>query len=82
MDVQPAQAFMLGDWRVSPAEDLLARGDEAVRLEPQAMAVLVYLSSRPGEVVSHTDLAQKVWRDDQIDYDAVTGTLTKAKVVL
>jgi adenylate cyclase len=72
----------IGNWHVSPAEDLLQRGDESVRLEPKAMEVLVYLASRPGEVITREELERDVWRGAVIGYDAVTNTVIKLRKAL
>jgi TolB-like protein/DNA-binding winged helix-turn-helix (wHTH) protein len=74
--------FFVGDWRVSPPEGLLARGGRTVRLEPKAMEVLVYLASRPGEVVSREALEQNVWRNELVGYGAVTNTVIKLRKAL
>ena len=52
METQGPAAFRVGDWQVLPAEGVVILGNERIRLEPKAMEVLVYLASRPGEVVS------------------------------
>jgi adenylate cyclase len=76
------KTLSIGDWRVSPAEDLLQRGDEVVRLEPKAMEVLIYLATRPGEVISREELERDVWRGAVIGYDAVTNTVIKLRKAL
>jgi adenylate cyclase len=76
------KTLSIGDWRVSPAEDLLQRGDEVVRLEPKAMEVLIYLATRPGEVISREELERDVWRGAVIGYDAVTNTVIKLRRAL
>ena len=63
--------FFVGDWRVSPLEGVVSRETESVRLEPKAVEVLVYLASRPGEVVSRDELEKAVWRGALVGYDAV-----------
>jgi len=76
------KGFSLGDWRVSPAEGILSRGDEVVHLEPKAMEVLVYLASRPGEVITREELERDVWRGALVGYDAVTNTVIKLRKAL
>ncbi len=60
----------------------MQRGDEVVRLEPKAMEVLVYLASRPGEVITREALERDVWRGAVIGYDAVTNTVIKLRKAL
>jgi adenylate cyclase len=71
--------FFINEWRVSPAEGVLARGSETVRLEPKAMQVLVYLASKPGKVISRDELERNVWRNELIGYGAVTNTVIKLR---
>ncbi|MGA7799739.1 MAG: winged helix-turn-helix domain-containing protein, partial [Gammaproteobacteria bacterium] len=82
MKIQDQRAFFVDDWRVSPREGLLSRGKEKVRLEPKAMEVLVYLASRPGEVVTREELERDVWHGALVGYDAVTGTVIKLRKAL
>ena len=74
--------FIINDWKVSPAEGVLSHGYKTVRLEPKVMEVLVYLASRPGEVVSREELERDVWRGALVGYDAVTATVIKLRKAL
>ena len=76
------KGFVLEDWKVSPAEGVLSRGDEMVRLEPKVMEVLVYLASRQGDVVTREELERDVWRGALVGYDAVTATVIKLRKAL
>jgi DNA-binding winged helix-turn-helix (wHTH) protein len=53
--------FEIGGWQVKPAEGLLCHQGTQVRIQPKAMDVLVYLASRPDEVVSKQALFENVW---------------------
>ncbi|MCP5429044.1 MAG: winged helix-turn-helix domain-containing protein [Chromatiaceae bacterium] len=44
--------------------------------------MLVYLASRPGEVVSRDDLERIVWHGAIVGYDAVTSTVIKLRKAL
>lgn len=55
--------FSLGDWRVRPAEGLISGPDGDRHVEPKVMDVLLCLSERAGEVVSHDTLIREVWAD-------------------
>lgn len=76
------KGFIIGDWKVSPAEGVLSRGDEMVHLEPKVMEVLVYLASRQGEVITREELERDVWRGALVGYDAVTATVIKLRKAL
>lgn len=46
------------------------------------MEVLVYLASRPGDVVTREELERDVWRGALVGYDAVTATVIKLRKAL
>lgn len=82
MNIDSQNILLIGDWRVSPAEGVLMKGEETVRLEPKAMEVLVYLTSRPGEVVTRDDLEREAWHGAVVGYDSVTKTIAKLRKAL
>lgn len=51
----------VGDWAVSPTQNLLERDGQAVKLKPRTMDVLEYLADHAGEVVSTDELISTVW---------------------
>ena len=51
----------VGDLRYDPAARRAYRGDIEIELSPRAMAVLEYLLTRPGEVVSKAEILENVW---------------------
>ncbi len=77
-----AKALQIGDWTVEPELNRLSRGDEAVRIEPKSMAVLVHLADRPGEVVSRSALLSAVWPDVIVGDDSLTQVVIKLRKVL
>lgn len=76
------EPFELAGRRVEPATLRVSRGGDMVRLEPKAMQVLVYLASRPGEVVTRRDLDEHLWRGRFITEDAVTNAIIKLRRAL
>jgi TolB-like protein/DNA-binding winged helix-turn-helix (wHTH) protein len=82
MKQQGHKGFFINDWRVSPPEGLLSRGDEIVHLEPKAMEVLVYFASHPGQVITREELERDVWHGALVGYDAVTNTVIKLRKAL
>ena len=76
------KAFFIGDWKVSPTEGLLLRGDDVVHLEPKAMELLVYLAQRQGEVVAREDIEKDVWGGTLVSYDSITSTVIKLRKAL
>ena len=66
---------MTGDWTVTPSRNLLARGEEEVRVEPRVMDVLVHLAERAGEVVSKEELVERAWEGRYVTDDVLTVTI-------
>src|SRR5262245_13629225 len=67
---------------VDPALNQLSAPGRSVKLEPKAMAVLVYLAQRPGEVVSRETLLAAVWPGVIVSDDAVTQVVIKLRKAL
>lgn len=53
--------MIIGDWQVDAASNEIRNRDEATRLSPLAMDVLLHLASRPGEVIDTNELIEKNW---------------------
>jgi len=62
MGSSPNPALRVGEWRVDPALDEIARDGQVVKLEPRTMALLMYLAERAQQVVSAEELLEHVWR--------------------
>ncbi|MEO8835850.1 MAG: winged helix-turn-helix domain-containing protein [Caldimonas sp.] len=72
----------VGEWRVAPDLNQIARGDRLVALEPKVMALLVVLSSHRGEVVSRDDLMAAVWPGVVVGDNALTQVVIKLRKAL
>ena len=63
------RSFTINDWRVDPELNGLSRADEVVKIDPQNMKVLELLASRPGEVISQSEIEEAAmgWRDSHAE---------------
>jgi DNA-binding winged helix-turn-helix (wHTH) protein/TolB-like protein len=77
-----AQRLQVGDWTVEPALNQLSAAGKAVKVEPKAMAVLVYLADRPGKVVSREALLAAVWPGVVVSDDSLTQVVIKLRKAL
>jgi DNA-binding winged helix-turn-helix (wHTH) protein/TolB-like protein len=75
-------ALQIGEWHVAPDLNQISRGEELVRIEPKAMAVLLHLASRPGEVASRDELLSAVWPDVIVGDNALTQVVIKLRKAL
>ena len=76
------EQMQVGTWTVEPALHQLSAGDRSVKVEPKAMAVLLYLADRPGQVVSREALLTAVWPGVVVGDDALTQVVVKLRKAL
>ena len=81
-DAPVPQALWVGDWLVAASLNQIARGEQVIRLEPKAMAVLLHLASRPQQVVSRDDLLCAVWPGVVVGDNALTQVVIKLRKAL
>ena len=72
----------IGEWSADRSTNELARGAEAVRIEPKAMEVLMALAVRAGRVVSREDLLAAVWPGVVVGDEALTQSIIKLRRAL
>ncbi len=79
----PAKRVLrVGDWLVHSTLNEVRRGDEAVRLEPKAIEVLVHLAGKAGAVVGREELLSAVWPGVVVGDDALTQAIAKLRKAL
>ena len=71
--------FVIAEWRVDPASLRISKAKRTVKLEPRAMAVLVYLAYRQGDVVSRQELEHELWEGTVVGYDALGNAINKLR---
>jgi TolB-like protein/DNA-binding winged helix-turn-helix (wHTH) protein len=79
-----AQGSMLriGQWDVEAEIDEISRQGSALRLEPRAMRVLVYLAERAGQIISVDELLENVWANVVVTPDSVYTTIAALRRAL
>jgi len=75
-------SLRVGDWTAEPDLNQLSAQGRTVKLEPKAMAVLLYLAGRPGEVVGREALLSKVWPGVVVGDDSLTQVIIKLRKAL
>ncbi len=81
-ELQSPTTLQIGEWRIAPDLNQIRRGDAVVHLEPKAMAVLLHLASRPGEVASRDELLAAVWPGVIVGDNALTQVVIKLRKAL
>lgn len=74
--------FTVGAWRVDAALHRLSAASRVVKIEPKAMAALVYLAGRPGRVVTREALLAAVWPGLVVGDDSLTQVIIKLRKAL
>src|SRR5204863_3176085 len=72
----------VGDWTVEPDLNQLSTQGRAVKVEPKAMAVLLHLADRPGQVVGREALLAQVWPGVVVGDDSLTQVVIKLRKAL
>lgn len=76
------QDVWVGGWHVAGDLNRIARDGQVIRLEPKAMAVLLYLAQRPLEVVGRDELLGAVWPGVVVGDNALTQVVIKLRRAL
>ncbi len=83
MIVDGTTPFKVGDWKVNPITGRLTLvSGETIELTPKIMKLLVYLSSRSGEMVSTDDLMTHVWDNVKVSDTSLYYTINKLRTAL
>jgi DNA-binding winged helix-turn-helix (wHTH) protein/tetratricopeptide (TPR) repeat protein len=69
-----SRGFRLGEWYVCPERNCIASEGNELHLEGKVMSVLVHLSDRAGQLVTKTELLDRVWPNQAV----ADGVLTRA----
>lgn len=67
--------FLVEDWLIQPALNIMSRDSVITHLEPKAMQVLVCLAEHPGEVLSKQMLISAVWADAFVSDQVLTNAI-------
>ena len=80
--MQADQIFSFGLYRLDLAEARLWRGKQEVRLTGKAFAVLRYLVTHAGELVTKDDLFQAIWPETVVSDAALTSCIKELREIL
>ena len=69
----------IAGWEVDISSHRMSRAGDTIKLEPRAVAVLVYLADRPGQAVTREELEREVWRGLVVGYDALSNSVAKLR---
>lgn len=74
----PRNVFRFGLFEADVARGTLTRNGVRVRIQDQPFRVLVLLLERPGEIVTRTELKERLWPDGtHVDFDGSLNVILK-----
>ncbi|MGO9433104.1 MAG: winged helix-turn-helix domain-containing protein [Terracidiphilus sp.] len=76
------KGFELGEWTVKPEDGSLISRERTARLEPLQMALLVFLCSRAGRVVTRNEILEAIWHGRFVSDDTVKSTFYQLRKAL
>lgn len=79
MSSQTRHLYEFGPFRLAPAERLLLREGQPVRLEPKAFEALVMLVERGGRLVERGELMRALWPDVVVEDGNVDNCVSKLR---
>lgn len=74
--------YEFGPFRLEPAEPILLRNGQAVRLTPKSLQVLTVLVRNRGKVVSKQELLREVWPDIYVEEANLTQNVHTLRKIL
>jgi DNA-binding winged helix-turn-helix (wHTH) protein/TolB-like protein/Tfp pilus assembly protein PilF len=81
-DLTAASEFQVGTWTVRPTSNELLSDGKIVQIEPKVMALLVYLATRAGQVISREQLFNTLWPGVYVGDDTLTQVIIKLRKAL
>ena len=75
----PVDSVWIEGWHIDPSTLCITRDRKTVKLQPRAMAVLMFLASRSGETISREELEREVWQGQIVVYEALSNTIAKLR---
>ncbi|MCJ8268939.1 MAG: winged helix-turn-helix domain-containing protein, partial [Psychrosphaera sp.] len=68
-------SLLVGQWLVLPEQNSIVKDQQNKSIEPQCMALLIYLCDRPGQVISRDELLDALWQGIVINENTLTKTV-------
>jgi DNA-binding winged helix-turn-helix (wHTH) protein/TolB-like protein len=82
MGLKTGSFFQFGEFRLEPAEHLLARNQRAIPLAPRAFDLLVFLVQNNGRLVTKDQIMQAVWPGSFVEEANLTVTISTLRKAL
>ncbi|NVK22168.1 MAG: winged helix-turn-helix domain-containing protein [Kangiellaceae bacterium] len=74
--------FIIGNWTVDPALNIVEFAEHTIKLEPQTMALLCYLAQHPNKPCAKDELIEQVWSGKVVGDHVVYKTINQLRKAL
>ncbi|NQZ20475.1 MAG: PD40 domain-containing protein [Colwellia sp.] len=72
----------IGEWQVFPWQNCLIKDEKTKSIEPQCMALLIFLAEHQGQVISRIELLDKLWKNVVVNENTLTKTVGMLRLAL
>jgi DNA-binding winged helix-turn-helix (wHTH) protein/Tol biopolymer transport system component len=79
---RPYELIELGTLRLDTIGNQLLDGDQIIQVEPRLVQVLVFLYQHRGEVVTRTELIEKIWQGQVVSSNALSRSISQIRRLL
>ena len=80
--VNNQRALQIGEWEVLPYEGVIRGPTGEEKLRPKNMDVLVFLASRPGQILERDEIISEVWGRELVSDEPLTACIAELRRVL
>ena len=77
-----SETFTIGNAQIDPTTYSVSNGDNAVRIEPRLMNLLLRLKRQTNQVVPRNVLIEDVWGDEHGSDEALTQAISRLRSIL
>jgi len=74
--------LQIGQWQVLPWQNCLINDEQTKSIEPQCMALLIFLAQHQGKVISRAELLDTLWKDVVVNENTLTKTVGMLRLAL
>ena len=80
--MEPEHQITFGPFRLEVTQGRLWRGDQVLPLRPRSLAMLCYLATHPGRLVTKTEVLQQVWAGTHVTDSVLRASVHEIRTAL
>jgi len=80
--MEPEHQIAFGPFRLEVTQGRLWREDQVIPLRPRSLAMLRYLATHPGRLVTKTEVQQRVWAGTHVTDSVLRASVREIRAAL